>query len=153
MNESRVGAPDDLARSLRLWLRLRVLFNGRRLDRELADGQVPSDSEERCLRAEQLSEAQSRSSLAASLREVVADAEHPGGGSSSALPIRRAAARAARSRLLALAERLDRADRSDICGIARSRALLADGAGPLYSRHAALTLDEALAWVEDGFAS
>jgi hypothetical protein len=143
---------DSPSRSVPWALRLRVLFNSRRLDRELAEGQVPEATAERALRAEQLTAADRCGQLACSLREVVADAEHPGPAAvSSALPARRDVVLANRQPLFGIAAKLERASLADVCGVARARAILCDGAGPLYSRYADRSMSSALAWVEEGF--
>jgi hypothetical protein len=146
------GSPSRNSRPAPFWLRLRILFNTRRLDRELAEGLVPDASEERALRAAQLTEPDRCHRVACSLREVVADAEHPGSAAvSSALPPRRDSVLASRRALFGIAARLEGAKAADVCGVARSRALLTDETGPLYSRHANRSMDDVIAWIEEGF--
>ena len=143
---------DSPSRSAPWALRLRVLFNSRRLDRELAEGEAPEATPERALRAEQLIAADRCGQLACSLREVVADAEHPGPAAvSSALPARRDAVLANRQALFGIAAKLERATLADVCGIARARALLCAGRGRLSRGHADRSMSSELAWVEEGF--
>lgn len=152
-SQPRVGSFDDLARSLRPWLWLRVMFNSRRLDRELAEGLSPGTTEERLFRASQLTDPDQCAGLASSLRDVVAKAAEPAPAAvSSALPIRREVVNAWGEELLDIADRLDRADRADISAVARVRALLSDGTGPLFNREAERSMGEVIALIEKGFA-
>lgn len=154
LHEPRERPSDELARSLRLWLRLRVMFNSRRLDQELAENLPATGSEERLLRAGQLTDPGHCGALASAVREVVRDAEHPGSDTVSfAVPIRRAAVNACRESLFGIAESLDHASRSDVSGVARARALLCDGTGPLFNKGSGRSLAQAIAWIEEGFAS
>jgi hypothetical protein len=134
--------------------RLRVMLHSHRLDNELAQGQGSDENDERALRADQLTGASTRNLLARSLREAVADAEHPGPAAiSAAVPIRREVVSLWRDSLLQIAARLDIATRADACGVARARALLTDGAGPLFNPKSSRLMGDAVAWVASGFAS
>ena len=134
--------------------RLRVMLHSRRLDDELSQGLSADESAERALRADQLTSAPTRNLLARSLREAVADAEHPGPATiSAAVPIRRDVINLWRDGLLDIAARLDISTRADACGVARARALLTDAAGPLFNPKSPRLMGDALAWVAAGFDS
>ena len=50
-----------------------------------------------------------------------------------------------------MAERLERVEQPvHVCGVARVRELLTDGAGPLYGANAEMPICEAVWWVADG---
>jgi hypothetical protein len=129
------------------------MLRSRRLDAELSQGLDADGNDERALRADQLTEPSTRHLLARSLREAVADAEHPGPAAiSAAIPIRRDVVNLWRDSLLDIAARLDVATRADACGVARVRALLTDGAGPLFNPKSSRLMGDALGWVDAGFA-
>lgn len=142
-------APDDPSPAL--MLRLRVRLHCRRLDHQLADGLVPDGFDDRELRARQLAGAGTRRRLACSLRGLVQETERPAAGLlSSAVPVCRRTVWPWREGLLGLAERLERPDPINPCGVARILVLLTDGAGPLYNQSAERSMSEAVWWIADG---
>jgi hypothetical protein len=158
----QIPVPDSLPASFEeptvpsapLRRRLNVKLHSHRLDDELSQGLDIDENPDRALRADQLTSASARSLLARSLREVVADAEHPGPAAiSAAVPVCRDVVNIWRESLLEIAARLDVATRGDACGVARARALLSDGAGPLFNPKSSRLMGDALAWVAAGFAS
>jgi hypothetical protein len=134
-----------------LRLRVRVSLYRRRLDRQIAEGRDPAASPDRALRARQLTNTAARRRLARSLRRVVADADPSRGlPLGSALPVCRAAIFGRGEGLLGLAEALERSGPVNPCGVARTLALITDGAGPLYNPAAQRSLGELVWWVADG---
>jgi hypothetical protein len=128
-----------------------VRLHRRRLDQELADGRAHDGSEERALRAEQLTGMPIRRRLANSLRGLVADAALPSTMRlRSAAPVDRASVWPLREALIGLAERLERAGEINACGVARVAQVLGDGSGPLYLGRHRGELSEALWWIADG---
>jgi len=129
--------------------RLRVRLHRRRLDRELADG--CDASQDRVLRASELTDPGTRRELARSLREVVANAENPRRALfGSAVPVLSAAVLPWREGLLGLAERLEQRDPINPCGVARVLSLLTDGTGPLYNPASRCSLEHAIWRIADG---
>ena len=133
--------------------RLRVQWHKGRLDRQLADGFGSDPIEDLALRARQLTRVRARRQLARSLRARVNDAERPAAPRlSAAVPLSRRAVRAWRESLLGIAERLERPDPVNPCGVARVLMLLTDGTGPLYNPAAAERMSDAVWWIADGLA-
>jgi hypothetical protein len=129
---------------------MRVRLHRASLDRELATGSRPL-GDARVLRAGQLAGPARRRQLARSIRRLVADASRPTvRGFSPAVPVERAAVERCREGLLGIAERLERPEPANPCGVARVSVLLGDGAGPLYCRAGARSLDDAMWWIADG---
>jgi hypothetical protein len=92
-----------------------------------------------------------RRRVARSLREVVKAAERPAGALlSSAIPVSRRAVIPWREGLLGLAERLERPEPVNPCGVARALVLLTDGDGPLYSPRAVRSMGDAVWRIADG---
>jgi len=145
---SRTGGS---AEPLRLGLSDRVLLQRRRLDRELAEGDLCDGLEDRAGRAGQLADPLTRHELAIALRRVVAGVEQPRAallpGSMSA---RREPVARWREGLLGVAERLEHAGPVNPCGVARTVVLLTDATGPLFSSVAERSLSAAIWWVADG---
>ncbi len=124
-----------------------------RLDQQLAEGFGPDPTEDRALRARQLTEMRARRRLARSLRARVKDAERPAAPRmSAAVPLCRRTVLSWRESLLGLAERLERPEPVNPCGVARVLVLLTDGTGPLYSPGAADRMSDAVWWIADGLA-
>jgi hypothetical protein len=116
-----------------------------RLDEELACGADPVGSDARAAWAAHLLQPNVRSGLAKGLRRAVADARCVSCARSSAVHVARPAVRACAPSLLALAAELgDRGVRPR--GVALTRRLLSDGAGPLYCGRSE---EELLAVVEE----
>jgi hypothetical protein len=142
---TEVSAPQP-----RLRLRLRVLISRFRLDRELADGQPATGSEERALRAAQLVEPAVRRKVARSLRRTIADAQRPRSpGFSSTVPTRHDAVNSCQEAMLGLAERLERPEPMSASAVAGVLVLLRDGTGPLYNASSQHSLGEAVWAVAD----
>ena len=94
-----------------------------------------------------------RRRLARSLRARVKDAERlPAPRLSAAVPLSRRVVLSWREGLLGLAERLERPDPVNPCGVARVLVLLTDGTGPLYEPGAADRMSDAVWWIADGLA-
>jgi hypothetical protein len=55
-----------------------------------------------------------------------------------------------REALLGLAERLERPEPVNPCGVARALIVLRDGGGPLYVPEAARSVGESVWWIADG---
>lgn len=133
--------------------RLRVQLHKGRLDRQLADGFGSDPIEDRELRARQLARPRTRRQLARSLRARVKDAERPAPSRiTAAVPLSRRAVVRWRESLLGLAERLERPDPVNPCGVARVLVLLTDGTGPLYDPGAADRMSDTVWWIADGLA-
>jgi hypothetical protein len=113
-------------------LRLRAAWKRPALDTALADGVDPDGSAELALRAGQLVDPRLRARLARSLRRAIASTDLPFHHRGSAVPVSRAAVRAARPALLALADDLVEAAAPNPRGVALTVRLLTDGGGPLY---------------------
>jgi hypothetical protein len=99
------------------------------LDQELAAGESPESSVSLALHAARLYRPRHRSRLAHAVREV---AGINGRRTRSKIPISRQAVGEARRELEAVASRLASQEPIDVCGVAKVRSLLSDGAGPLY---------------------
>jgi hypothetical protein len=138
-----------------LWLRVVTSWRAAALDRELAAGADPMESDELSLRVGRLGSARTRARLACSLRGAVelADRQWEPLSLPSAM-IRRAEVRANRELLLELAERLRTTGPLGAGGLAMASVLIADRASPLYRESAARSLTvaafEALVALERG---
>ena len=105
------------------------------------------------MRARQLASPRTRRQLARSLRARVKDAERPAAPRlSAAVPLSRRVVLRWRESLLGLAERLERPDPVNPCGVARVLLVLTDGTGPLYNPGAADRMSDAVWWIADGLA-
>ena len=94
-----------------------------------------------------------RRRLARSLRARVKDAERlPAPHLSAAVPLSRRVVLSWRESLLGLAERLERPDPVNPCGVARVLVLLTDAMGPLYEPRAADRMSDVVWWIADGLA-
>jgi hypothetical protein len=69
---------------------------------------------------------------------------------SAAVPICRRAVSPWRQGLLGLAERLERAEPVNACGVARVIVLLTDGGSPVYDPFPARSMSEMIWWIADG---
>jgi hypothetical protein len=155
-NLRQAGQPEPSPASTRwptLRRRLRVTFHSGRLDQQVADGFGPDPIEDRVLRSRQLARMRTRRRLARTLRARVKDAERlPAPQLSAAVPLCRRTVLRWREGLLGLAERLERPDPVNPCGVARVMLLLTDGAGPLYEPGAADRMSDTVWWIADGLA-
>jgi hypothetical protein len=131
------------------WLRVKLHQN--RLDHQLAEGLDPSELPDRALRATQLVAMSARRRTARSLRDVVKDAVNPMSlPCGPAIPVSRRAVLAWRHGLLGLADRLERPEPVNPCGVARALVLLTDSVGPLYDPGAKRSMGDAVWWIADG---
>jgi hypothetical protein len=131
-------------------VRLSVLISHRRLDRDLAAGCDHGTSDAHAVRARQLAAPDCRRRLAGSLRNVVADADTGAPRYNAAVRPLRGEVTANREALLGLADLLEQTGPLNACGVARTRSMITDGAGPLYSHGAERSLIEAIWWIADG---
>lgn len=137
-------------RSSSLGLRLGVSVHHGRLDRELASGFDPESSEQRSLRAQQLTDPATRRRLAHSLRRVVSDArDRRATMFGPAVPVRREVLPWSND-LLRLAERMQGEGPVSACGMARLLVTLTDGTSSLYDRGSGQSVQETVQWIADG---
>lgn len=137
-----------------IWLRLVTWSRALALDRELADGADPMQSDELSLRVGQLRSAKRQARLACALRGAVELAARPIDHLMiPRSPIRRSEIQANRELLLELAERLCSGP-VDVAGLAMTSLLVVDGSSPLYGEQARRPLRvaafEALTALESG---
>jgi hypothetical protein len=120
-----------------LWLRARTKWRSAVLDRRLAKGTDPMQSDELSLRVGQLGSAATRSRLAGALRGAVetATGRHP---PLVATRVRRPAIRENEDLLLALADRLRDGEPLGVEGLAMTARLIDDHSGPMYRDGASL---------------
>ena len=112
-------------------LRCRAWLRETHLDRELASGADPTESDELSLRSGQLTSAKNRDRFAVAL-EVVVEFVDTHSQPHGMRPLSRAEIRRCRTLLLRLAERVRMAGPSDVHGLAMTARLIADSASPLY---------------------
>ena len=129
------GGSDGLvvARRPRLRERLATRVRPRRLDRALASGTPPEASAALALRAQQLTEPESRGSIARALRRVLREAQQGSRPALGRIMPSRTRVRAAREELSRLADALDDPGPVAAGGVAQALLLLTDGTGPLYN--------------------
>jgi hypothetical protein len=128
------------AERVRLRDRWAAQWRARSLDRALADGASPETSAPLALRAQRLTEADRRWSIAGALRRIVSDAEERRRPRRGWVAPNRDAVRAASPELRALADVLDDPGPVAAQGVAQAWLLLTDGAGPLYNPSSATLL-------------
>jgi hypothetical protein len=114
-------------------------------------GASPESSVPLALHAEHLCAPSQRRLLARSLRRIVALSEAPAIGRRS-VPVNRVAVQRARGEIEFLAARLTTEGPIDVQGVAKLRALLSDGTGPLYRPVEAGRLDRELVAVRSAIA-
>jgi hypothetical protein len=113
---------------------VRTRLRRRSLDRRLAAGANPAESDDLSRRADQLQSSVHRRELAAALLTLVEQAEGPSPPISAAIPIDRRSVLVARSDVIALALDLGATDLdASARGIALVERLLWDGASPVYA--------------------
>lgn len=122
----------------RILARLRTMS----LDEQLAAGTSPEANVLLALHAARLYQPNQRRRLAGSLRAIALAAQQ---SRRTRAPIDREGVRLVLGELEAVATRLDTNEPIDVSGIARVRALLANGGGPLYRRSQAGLLQRELA--------
>jgi hypothetical protein len=132
------------------WLRLKARLAADRLDGELTSGASPDSSPLLAIHAQRIVDPTACSALAGSVRRVVERARLVDRArvvergprrlaASARVPVSATAVAAAAGDLCALADRLDEPGPLRARGVAEVRALLRDGAGPLYlSREVAI---------------
>ena len=125
-----------------VWLRFITWLRASDLDRDLAAGADPMQTDELSLRVGQLRSAETRTSFACALRGAVETAYKPPTLPSSL--IRRREIQANGALLLELSERLAEGPVS-IQGLAMVSVLLGDGSSPLFHKHATAPLSVAAA--------
>ena len=103
------------------------------LDRALADGAAPLRSPALALRARQLESGREVALVAARLRAILHEADHPSPGFTARAPVQRAQVAAARPFIANLIERLQGMEHPRAAGVARARLLLVDGSSPIYA--------------------
>lgn len=131
--------------------RLTARLRAGALDAALVAGAPPETSVPLSLHAEHLCAPSHRRLLARSLRRLVAVSEAPATRRRS-VPVNRAAVLRARGELESLADRLASAGPLDVRGVAKLRALLSDGTGPLYRPATAARLDRELVAIRSAIA-
>jgi hypothetical protein len=113
---------------------VRTRLRRRSLDRRLAAGANPAESDDLSRRADQLKSSVHRRELAAALLTLVEQAEGPSPPISAAIPIDRRSVLVARSDVIALALDLGATELdASARGIALVEQLLWDGASPVYA--------------------
>jgi hypothetical protein len=138
-----------------IWLRCTTRWRARELDRQLAAGADPMQSDELSLRVGQLGSSGSRRRIACALRGAVALAERDAYPVMVAAPaIRHTAVRSSSGLLLELAERLLSCEPVGVRGVAIASQLIEDRRGSLYRDDAArpltVTAFDALAALDRG---
>lgn len=136
LNEHRPGL------LTRLWVRLRAA----RLDRALAGGTSPNESEELSVRAGQLVEAAERNRIASSIQNVLDLAERDQRIflGLTRLPVERQRIEANRNELARIVETLRGPSPVSPRGVAMTRRLITDFRGPIYTGGRNSRLPEAL---------
>jgi hypothetical protein len=118
---------------VRLIDRLVARLRSSHLDRRLAEGASPESSVALALHAAWVARPSHLHQVARSLERVVSAAEtSPTSQTVPGVPINREAVRRAKPDLEALSRRLQSVRLVNVRGVATTRMLLADGAGPLY---------------------
>jgi hypothetical protein len=138
-----------------IWLRCTTRWRARELDRQLAAGADPMQSDELSLRVGQLGSSRSRRRIACAFRGAVSLAEQDAYPvMMAAPPIQRAAVRTNAGLLLEIAERLLSCEPIGVRGLAIASQLLEDRRGPLYRDNAdcplTVTAFEALVALDRG---
>jgi hypothetical protein len=141
-----------------VWLRCLTWWRAQDLDRQLARGADPMESNELSLRFGQLGSAKTRTRLACGLRSVVELANRqPDPLRMPPLLLQREEIRANSELLLELAERVSTSEPLGLEGLAMTSLLVVDGSSPLHNKDASRSLTviafEALAGLDDGHLS
>jgi hypothetical protein len=120
-----------------LGTRVRTRLHRHKLDKELASGADPNINSLRYERARELVGEQNRRRIAASLEQLLGEADSSPRAFTSRVPIARAAIRDSRGSLDTIVELLRTPAYISAQGVARISLLLSDGAGPLYGNNPA----------------
>jgi hypothetical protein len=135
MSSIELSHPHAAARRapVRPFLRLRVLVHRGRLDRLIAEGRDPATDPQLSIRAAQLGRPALRASLARSLLNAVRTVDNSAISRfpSPHVPVAAASVRACSTELHDLARALTDVT-ARVRGVAITRVLITDGAGPLY---------------------
>jgi hypothetical protein len=134
--------PQIVIRRVKATDRLAARLRADSLDRLLAAGQSPDSDAVLTLRARELLSLRTRRAMARSLRRLYRKPERRP-ALVPAVPPARDQVLNARPALTQLADRLDGDEPVDVRGVALTRLLLTDGAGPLYHRMRAADLPRA----------
>jgi hypothetical protein len=126
------------------WIRIRARLQRLSLDRRLAAGESPWASAELRWRADQLTSARERRSLAEEIDRLLDDAARPGRRRGAAVPLDRSAVCACDELLRGLADELRHAELVYAHGVALVRQLLRDGGSPLYCADSDGALDRSI---------
>lgn len=128
--------PFSLRRGGGLWRRVRLAliagWHAAELDRQLAAGVSPWESELLAIRSERLTGKRYRARMAAGLARVVRDADATTRGFTAAVRPDRREVIAARTVITTLDRRLRAAEPVSAQGVALLESLLTDGTSPLY---------------------
>jgi hypothetical protein len=114
------------------WSLLRARLAADRLDRELASGASPESSVLLAVHARRIVDPAACSTLANSVRTIIERTGRKRPALSTQVPMSTPTGPAAAGYLRTLADRLDESGPVRARGVAQVRALLRDGAGPLY---------------------
>jgi hypothetical protein len=144
LTEKRPDGVHVLIRRVRARDRVAARLHADRLDRELARGVAPDANAQLALRARRLLKPAFRAQVASGLRRLVyfVQAHPPRSGD---VMLMREQIHSAIPELRQLADRLEAAEPLDVRGIARTRLLLTDPAGPLFYRRRADGVSAAVA--------
>jgi hypothetical protein len=137
----------------RPWDRFLTRLRQSRLDNELASGKPPESSLWLALRARSLVRFAERRQLARRLRWVRAKALHGPAGQRLRVPICADRVLSCSADFDELISRLLAADPPSARGVALTRALLADGSGPLYQRASTEDLHAAVRTAAEALSS
>jgi hypothetical protein len=128
------GVVRSAGRTQRLRVRLHATLHRGELTRALAEGADPTTSDELALRAEQLTSARSRRSLARALRRTLDEAHRPPLARSRVVIIRRGAVLGAEAAIRSMIDRLGSAEPLRAQGMAMAERILTNADGsPLYN--------------------
>jgi hypothetical protein len=113
---------------------LRIHLTADRIDRDLAEGASPDATVASALRAQELTSMQSRRDLASGLQRALAAAIASGYARLAGAPLARDGVLAAAAEIGELSRRLLADGPVSVRGVAETRLLLTNGAGPLHNR-------------------
>lgn len=120
-----------------------------RLDRQIAAGRLVGGSSAAALRCRQLSSAQERHAIAASLANILDAAEECQAEGSSRLMVEQAAVIDARDAIVLLIARLRGGETLEPRGLALARVLARDRRSPMFSPSSGPTIRQALAEIDN----